>query len=279
MGTIVVATDFSTVAAHAASYAASMALVVQAELYLMHAYELPASYGDISLPVDIGRWQEDAEAALLKLRVQLEQETKGKLSIRGQVYMGSYFSTLERVCEEKKPYAVVIGCTGKTAAGRILFGSNAVHTLKHLEWPVLTVPADTTFSGIQQVGLACDLELVRETVPFQEIATLLKDFKAGLHILNVGSKTIYDPEVKAASQLLQEKLKPQSLKFHFLSTDDVDQGILDFAEKIHVDLLIVLPKRKSLINALLHKSHTRQFVLHSHVPLMALHAPRIRTGL
>jgi len=33
----------------------------------------------------------------------------------------------------------------------------------------------------------------------------------------------------------------------------------------------VLPKRHGLLDKLIHKSHTKQLVLHSHVPVMAFH--------
>jgi nucleotide-binding universal stress UspA family protein len=52
----------------------------------------------------------------------------------------------------------------------------------------------------------------------------------------------------------------------------VDKGIIDFAEGNELDMLIVLPKRHGLIDSLMHRSHTKQLVLHSHVPVMALHA-------
>lgn len=270
MRTIVVATDFSRSAANAASYAASMALSVQAELFLMHAYEMPVSTGEVSLPIDVDTWHRDAESALVSLQDELSAKTKGKLTIRGQVHMGSFYNELEIVCEQLKPYAVVIGSTGKSAAERVLFGSNAVYTMKHLPWPVIAVPEKVSYSGIRKIGLASDLENV-EALPLDEIGILLKDFQAELHILNTGFRTALDAQVKLTSHLLYEKLKPLKAKFHFLDNEDIDQGILDFAEKKHIDLLIVLPRRKSLINSLLKKSHTRQFVLHSHVPVMALH--------
>jgi nucleotide-binding universal stress UspA family protein len=46
---------------------------------------------------------------------------------------------------------------------------------------------------------------------------------------------------------------------------------MEFAETNSIDLLVVLPKQHSLIEKLLFKSHVRQFVLHSHIPVMALH--------
>ena len=63
-------------------------------------------------------------------------------------------------------------------------------------------------------------------------------------------------------------LKPN---YHFITDKDTDEGIIDFAEKNHIDLLIVLPKRHGLLDKLIYKSHTKQLVMHSHVPVMALH--------
>ena len=270
MRTIIVATDFSKSATNAAHYAASMARSLQAELFLLHAYEMPVSSGEISLPVDLDAWQQDAESLLHQLKQELETQTNGMVNIRGQVHMGSFYSELRIVCDQLKPYAVVIGSTGKTAAERILFGSSAVYTMKHLPWPVIAVPHGVAFSGIRKIGLACDMENV-EGLPWDEIGMLLKDFQAELHLLNIGLRTALDSDVKIATHFLYEKFKPLKAKFHFLNGTDIDRGILEFAEKKHIDLLIVLPRRKSLINSLLKKSHTRQFVLHSHLPVMALH--------
>lgn len=270
MKTIVVGTDFSKSSANAASYAAFMAMALQAELFILHAYEMPVSTGEVSLPVDLDEWHYDAESALKSLQSELEKQTKGMLTIRGQVHMGSFYNELMIVCETMKPYAVVIGSTGKTAAERILFGSNAVYTMKHLPWPVIAVPSNVNYAGIKKIGLACDLENV-ETLPLDEIDLLLNDFQSELHLLNIGLRSKYDSEIKFTTHLLYEKLRPFKTKFHFLNSTNIDQGILEFAEKKNIDLLIVLPKRKSFINSLLNKSHTRQFVLHSHVPVMALH--------
>lgn len=270
MRTIVVATDFSRSATNAAHYAASMALLLKAEVFLLHAYEMPVSSGEISLPVDLDAWQQDAESLLRKLQQELETQTGGMINVRGQVHMGSFYSELEIVCEQLKPYAVVIGSTGKTATERMLFGSNAVYTMKHLPWPAIAIPSDIAFSGIRKIGVACDMENV-EGLPWDEIGLLLNDFQAELHLLNIGLRTALDSDMKNASHFLYEKLKPMKAKFHFLSGTDIDRGILEFAEKKNIDLLIVLPRRKSLIDSLLKKSHIRQFVLHSHLPVMALH--------
>jgi nucleotide-binding universal stress UspA family protein len=99
----------------------------------------------------------------------------------------------------------------------------------------------------------------------------VNDFNAELHILNTGRKTVFDADIVFESGLMQEMtmaLKPQ---FHFIDNENTDQGIIDFAEMNQIDLLIVLPKRHNLLESIFHKSHSKQLVLHSHVPVMALH--------
>jgi hypothetical protein len=99
----------------------------------------------------------------------------------------------------------------------------------------------------------------------------MKDFNATLHILNTGKQRDFDTDIVFESGLLNEMLGPVTPKYHFITSENIDKGIIDFAEKNNIELLIVLPKRHGLLEKILHKSLTKQLVLHSHVPLMALH--------
>ncbi|MGZ8518360.1 MAG: universal stress protein, partial [Chitinophagaceae bacterium] len=110
-----------------------------------------------------------------------------------------------------------------------------------------------------------------DTIPVNEVKTLVEDFSAELHILNTGKKKEFEPELVFESGMLQEMLGSLKPEYHFITSDNTDDAILDFAEKNKIDLLVVLPKRHGLFDRLVHKSHTSKFVLHSHVPVMALH--------
>jgi nucleotide-binding universal stress UspA family protein len=99
----------------------------------------------------------------------------------------------------------------------------------------------------------------------------VNDFHAELHILNTGRKQVFKPEVIFESGLLQEMLADLKPAYHFISSENTDEGIINFAEKNLIDLLVVLPKRHGLLEKLVLKSHSKQLVLHSHVPVMSLH--------
>lgn len=271
MKTIIGATDFSAAAMNAASYAWDMAKAIGADLHFLHSFQLPVSYSDVAIMMSVDEMQHIAEADLKNFITELKQKKGAEVPVTGEVRMGAFFQELETLCEEYRPYAVILGSQGTTAAERFFFGSHAVKAMKNLNWPLITVPPGASFHAIKRIGLACDFNKVVDTMPVEEIRQLLTDFNAELHILNTAPKENFDPEVVFESGMLQEMLEGVTPHYHFITHENTDTGILEFAEQNGIDLLLVLPRRHSLFDSLVHKSHTREFVLHSHVPVMALH--------
>lgn len=271
MKTILVATDFSTASLNASNYAADMAMAINADIALLHVFQVPVSYSEAPVIMNMDDMQRIAEKDISDLRDVLLARSKDKINITTIVRMGNFFDELKSTCESIHPYSVLMGSQGKTGAERLLFGGHTVHAMQNLAWPLITVPPDVKFSAIKKIGLACDFNKVVDTTPVTELKILLTDFQAELHVLNTGRKEDYDPEIVFQSGMLQELLVSMKPTYHFISSKDIDEGILNFAEVNHIDLLIVLPKRHGLFDQLIHKSHTKQLVLHSHVPVMALH--------
>lgn len=267
---ILVATDFSSESRNAAKYAIDMALAIKADILLFHAYQLPVSFSEVPVLLSYDELIQGAERNVARLKKDLIQETSRDINIETQVCVGAFFTELVTVCDRVHPYAVVMGCQGTTGAKRMFFGSHAVYAMKHLQWPVITVPKNASFLRISKIGLSCNFENLRETIPVDEIRILVKDFNAELHVINAAPSDKFIPGSVSGAALLEDLLDGIKLEYHFVAGNS-DEYIMEFAEVNHIDLLIVFPKRHGLIDKLIHKSHTKQLVLHSHVPVMALH--------
>src|SRR5664279_391153 len=113
MKTIIVATDFSPSSLNAANYAADMALFIHADILLLHVCQLPISYSEIPVPIDVEDAEVDIERALNEIKSQLVKKTNGKLRVRTNVKLGVFFyQELRTVCRSTNPYAVVMGSQG-----------------------------------------------------------------------------------------------------------------------------------------------------------------------
>jgi nucleotide-binding universal stress UspA family protein len=274
MKTIIAPTDFSAVSLNAVNYAADMACVIQGNLVLLHVCRLPVAYSEMPVPADsISGMIKDAEENILQLRQELINRTKGAIQINTEVKTGMVTDEIQKFSDVIAPYAIVMGPHETGPAERLFFGSNTIAAMKHLSWPLIVVPQEAKFTSIRKVGLACDLNRVVETSPVEEIKMLVKQFQAELHVVHVNreDEQAYTPETIEESGLLQEMLDELHPVYHFLNNVNIDEGLSGYAEKNKLDLLIVIPKKHGLIEKLFHKSHTKQLILHSHIPVMSVH--------
>lgn len=270
MKTIIVATDFSQVARNAAFYAADMAKALGKQVVLLHVYTLPVSPAEVPLAFDPDRMLQDVQEEMNKLKQQLTERTEEKVPVEVVVKMGTFYTELQTLCERMEPYAVIMGSQGTTATERLFLGGHTAYAMRHLQWPLITVPPARNFEGIKKIGLACDLNDVEETVPAQRIEQFAEDFHAELHVLNVESDRGAAPAIVRQSNVLHEMLQSMAPHYHYSVHPRTDEGIMEAVKELDLDLLVVLPKQHNLLHNLMHKSHTRHLTMHCPVPLMAL---------
>src|SRR4029077_8257323 len=86
---------------------------------------------------------------------------------------------------QKSATLIVMGITGKSPVKQALIGSNTLKIAMKGVCPVLIVPAQATFNGINNVALASDFKNVEEVTPVTYLKAVLDFFKPNLHIVNV----------------------------------------------------------------------------------------------
>ena len=71
--------------------------------------------------------------------------------------------------------------------------------------------------------------------------------------------------------MLREILADVHPVYHFMSNIKIDEGLSEYAEKNKLDLLIVIPKKHEFVEKLIHKSHAKQLLVHTHIPVLSIH--------
>ena len=270
MKTIIVATDFSPVALNAAAYAVKMATSLGANMHLFNVYEFLPNYSEMVFDINVDDLKKSADSQLLKFKADLLDQTNAQFIITTEVRMGVFKDELISICERLNPYAVIMGSQGKTTAENILMGSHAGKTIDHFTWPIITVPPTVTFSAIKKIAIAYDFEKEIEVNLIADIKLLAQDFNASIDILNTAHEDEFNENFIFLSRMLENSFKPFEIKYHFLTSNQLEEGILKYVDNNNIDLLIVMPKHHNLFQKLFHKSHSKQLVLHCHVPVMSV---------
>ncbi|MCO5237284.1 MAG: universal stress protein [Chitinophagaceae bacterium] len=274
MKTLIVPTDFSAVATNAMNYAAGLALAINASIRLLHVFQIPVSYDntDIPLPlIDIGDLEKIHQDRMDELKEQLETNTSGKLKIEAEAKPGMLTDHLKELCLELQPFAVVMGTKGAGFVERLLVGSSTLSAIRNLTTPVLVVPPRASFHGVQRIGFACDFKRVAERTPVAPIKEWVNAFNAELHVLNVDEKDKNVRDTAGESVILHDLLDDLNPRFAYVDNPEVEKGISSFAEEKKLDVLIVIPRKHRLLEALFQKSHTKNLAFHSHIPILSVH--------
>lgn len=274
MKTIIAPTDFSPISLNAVNYAADLASVVDANLTLLHVCQIPITISEVPVPeYGITELIKNAERQISLLKDNITRRIGKKIAINYEVKLGNIVDEISSYCNATDVYAVVMGGESSGAFERILLGAKTISVIDDLVWPVLVVPIEAKFSGITKIGLACDLVDVAETVPDNDIRTLVKQFNAELHIINVVTEfdMKHSTMMKEESKVLQSMMRGLNARYHYLQGSNIEKEVMEFAERKKIDLLIVIPKKHTLISKLFQKSHTKKIVLQTHIPIMSIH--------
>ncbi len=273
MRTIVIPTDFSPIATNSMNYAIDMAMELNTSITLIHVYQIPVSITEVPIVMASAEdLKKDAEQKLDEVKMGIEHITSGKLKIYTEARVGNVVDELEDFCEKIQPFAVMMGTKGASGLERLLFGSTTLTTIKHLNFPVIVIPPGSVYKTIKKIGFACDLKQVVETTPIHFIKEMADNYKAEFHVLNVDYENRhFTPDTPEQSLLLHTMLQGLNPTYHFIEHADIEDGINEFAENNNLDLLITIPKKHKLLDALFRPSSTKQLIFESHIPIMCIH--------
>jgi len=269
---ILVLIDFSVSSVNAAKYAASLSHQLHStHLIIYHSYNyLPVITTTIApLSPEMIHSVEENEKKLEDLEIYLSKLVSTSTTIEIITDARPLSTAVNTITEQQQVGLIVMGITGKNAVERALVGSNTITISRESKTALLVVPNNVHFKAIEHVVLACDLKDVSKSIPTYAINSFVKALDASLSILYV-NKAENETAPDAAKELaeLHQIWDQQQATYHYADHDDIEQGIIEFADEHAADLLIAIPKDYGFLQNLFHRSLTKNLAFRSHIPLL-----------
>ncbi len=273
MKKLIVPVDFSLTSINAAAFAGNLAIFYGAEIWLYHAYEMPGSIGDIAWPLfNTAEMQDAAEHELEILKTTVQEKLRSKVAFNTKTEMVPFADGMMAFCDEVKPDLVVMGLSGKDALTKLIVGSNTIRTIHELKYPVLVVPPKASFTPVLKIGFACDYKKIEETTPVDLLKKIVKDFDADLYMLNVDHNDEHvDDEVMDGSIVAKRLFRDMNPVYDSIESENVTEGLNKYANEKGLDWIMVIPKKHTILQKLFHRSHSKDLLYHTHLPVLCVH--------
>jgi nucleotide-binding universal stress UspA family protein len=272
MKTILAPTDFSPSSLNAVYYAADLAVAINARLVILHAIPFPMAVSETSVSGDfIDDLMEMGNIEIDELHKNILDRTGNKISVTRLIKIGPVEQEIEFSASNERPLAIVMGIRSGKTPDRALMGSSIFHVMNHVGFPTLIVPENAQFTGIKQIGMACDFKKADDELPFEAIQEWLTLFKAKLEIINVAARNSdFKTEQLSEAISLQNRLNTFRPNFHFLTGDDIADELNEFINTHPLDLLMVFPRKHGAIK-LFYKKKSKKIVTRNLIPILSMH--------
>lgn len=280
MKTLLIVTDFSPSATHAALYVCTIAEQLGVEkIVLYHSFNKRHTteiiiVDDFLVPVpdDLKDIQENALKELDNLRSVMLSQFSLKVEILPVTNGLPLISGIKEIIDKHGIDMVVAGLYGSYAKEKNVVGRNTVALIGEQAFPLMLVPETAAISEVNQIMFACDLRYIGDNTPLEQLIDIVQTFGTNLHVVNVDyEETGLINHLMETETLLHETFKNLNAQFHYLRSKDVISSLREYSIKCKIDIIIAVPRKLGFLQRLFHESATKKIAINTTVPLIILH--------
>ncbi len=264
MKTIIVATDFSPEAENALNYAANFAQKAGARIIIFNSFIIPSHFGNSLLPAEALRSLEEENNSLLKLKCKSLGSRFGIETHFESSLMAEVPDELEWLYHKYEADLIVMGMTGKSVEQELFGNTTTAAIMKH-SFPVLAIPAEAKFKGIQQILFAYDRLKNGQQQISEKIKNIADFFSARIEIFHVkrGIAT-------GASRSIEKEFEDADYDFKEIESEEILREIREEIKRLPADLLVMIPQKYNFWESLLHRSKTRIMASEAAIPVLSI---------
>lgn len=271
---ILVPTDFSELSMQALEYATKVAGIVKADLLLLHAAESETLRlkGEKKLQQEL----DDQVSALKSL-----QGLDPNMQVHTLLRSGKVSTQIADTASHEDVDLVVMGTRGQRGNNpltRFFLDSNAKRTVELCRVPVLTLRQKPEPFQLRRILLPLDLT-ERTDLKVDFAINLAKLFEARLHLVAVAHvlETLQRKDLRLleAMDLQRDRIRSSGVEVstEIIRHDNVGDSVVQYAEEIEADLILILTARENRLDHFLMGSRAGRVIDHALRPVLSLHPP------
>ena len=278
MKKILFPTDFSETANNAFLYALNLAKSIDAQVYVLHVYELPMITGSLSAgliqnvyeTVELGSF-DNFKDNIPQLRQIADDNGLNEIPIKFILEEGNFLYILREIIGEESVDFVVMGTDGNTGIEKMLFGSNTINAITSMKVPILSVPHGMSFKGFKNIGFTTVFDQ-KDKDALKYLIEIANRHHAKIHCMHVSKDGKFNQQ---AMKDWQDQFAGDPIVFEVYHDADPVNAVLDFIKEKQIDLLTVVSRNKGFFDKIFSPGFTKKIANKNITPLFVFHEQKV----
>ncbi len=263
MGHILIPTDFSQNSVNALNYGLRLAELAGDEITVLHVFKSPSELTESELLQDFDIPKERMEQLMAELPA-------AQTVVHHQIIEGDTVMTIAELTRSGIYSLLVMGTKGASGIAEQLFGSITAQIIDHTAIPLLVIPEKANFKRPRKMGFAISFS-PEDIAAIEALKDICSRWEMSLVCVHVAFDKLEMLEAQGKIEVLQNTFwyAPMNvLSFEVVINEDVEDGITEFANDYSVDIMAIMPKKRTFIEKLFRTSISKKLAFHSHSPLL-----------
>ncbi|QHC83616.1 universal stress protein UspA [Empedobacter brevis] len=278
MKKILFPTDFSETANNAFLYALNLAKSIDAQVYVLHVYELPMITGSLSAgliqnvyeTVELGSF-DNFKDNIPQLRQIADENGLNEIPVKFILEEGNFLYILREIIGEESVDFVVMGTDGNSGIEKMLFGSNTINAITSMKIPILSIPKAMSFKGFKNIGFTTVFDQ-KDKDALKYLIEIANRHQAKIHCMHVSKDDKYDEQ---ALKDWQDQFAGDPIVFEIYHDADPVNAVLDFIKEKQIDLLTVVSRNKGFFDKIFSPGFTKKIANKNITPLFVFHEQKV----
>ncbi|GAA4794178.1 hypothetical protein GCM10023231_23170 [Olivibacter ginsenosidimutans] len=273
MKTLLVLTDFSDAATHAAKYATIFAKQLMASRIILFnkLSKIDAIPGTPLLVDSAYQSREEAMRQLKRLFHELKFLKHTHTELSYLVKEGKLEELTNELITKYQVDYVVMGLTGKSRLEQTLIGSNTIKIAKTVAKPLLIVPESSKLIPVSKIASISSLFDLKQAQLIHHLLHPLRqhDTTIELFVLHHENETHIQQGLHNHSlAAVKEQLAPYHPTYVTIGEIDIVRDVLDFCRDQQISLIVHIEKKRNFFESIFSTDITEQIAYVSHVPVL-----------
>ncbi|MEF3080076.1 universal stress protein [Winogradskyella poriferorum] len=277
MLSILLPTDFSQNSENAINYALELYKNEDCKFHFLHcyppvifSYEYQIEKGLIGK--DIHKiLQEESKERLYEFALSSMRKYGMEQEFEVEVVKGFLPDRISRAVSDNDIDLIVMGTKGATDSDRVVFGSNTTQIINKRCCPVIAVPDDYEFAGIENILFPSDLNLAFKNKHFQPILKILKLHKSNIKVLHISILGLTSLQ-RIHKEFIKETFTDYNTTYDILEEKDIADVIYDYQQEHKSELLVMINNKHTFFENLFFKPTISKIAMHLQTPFMVIPA-------
>ncbi len=272
MKKILFATDFSSNANKAFEFALNLAEKHQAELIMLHVYDVQPVFGHpyaTTNPADLFRLK--CENWENKLKEFFNQYNSDIQPTYIAIEYPSVVKGILSIIEKYQPQLVVTGTKGESPVKELLFGGTTKALVKRSPVPVLAIPEYAELNDYDKILYTSDFREV-DMQALQDLVEWVRPFEPEIKVLHMSTENEFEglEKLEWFKEMINDNVSYPAISCELILADDIFNTLNKYMTENDFDLLVMLEKKRNgIIDKLFHEGLVKKMEFRTWIPLLS----------